>query len=175
MSYILLSANCKGRHIKFIEREGQLLSKPVGKEYSGTLALQTFEDRDYMRMTFADGKNVYGGLVKKIFGMGNSNPFKAHKSANADYLCHFDFSEEDLRTKQKRIEYQIQVCGLVIYSSLFFYDFATKTGCCYLFPDDKDAEKFARRVGVKEVQYLDYDGVVEEVLPLGDGDTDSTD
>lgn len=72
MSYILLSENCRGRNIKFIENNGEFLHKGVGKQYSGTLALQTFEHRDYMRITFADVKNIFGGAAKKIFGISSA-------------------------------------------------------------------------------------------------------
>lgn len=37
-------------------------------KYSGTQTFQTFEDRPYMRITFTDSKNVWGGAVKKLFG-----------------------------------------------------------------------------------------------------------
>lgn len=59
MAYILLSEGCQGHQIEFIQENGEFLHKPIGGKYSGTLALQTFENQNYMRITFADGKTYF--------------------------------------------------------------------------------------------------------------------
>lgn len=169
MSYILLSEGCKGSYIKFIEENGEFLHKPVGKNYSGTLALQTFEDRDYMRITFADGKNVFSGAIKKLFGM--AKPFYdedpsalvgAYKSVNQDYLCHFDFSEEELRSGKKKITYAMQELGWMTINVITCYDLKKKKGATYMFPNDDEAKKWARQLGINKVEILDGEGALVE-------------
>lgn len=170
MAYILLSENCKGHQIKFIEENGVLLTKPTGRNYRGTLALQTFEDRDYMRITFADGANVWGGAINKFFSMAkavyNGKPFAAYRAGNADYLCHFDFSKADLNTKKKKITYSIQFLGFLAICVLSCYDFKTHTGCCYMFPDHEEAKKWAKMIGVTEIEYLNSEGILTSKGPL---------
>lgn len=170
MAYILLSENCRGRHINFIQKNGEFYEDGIGKEYSGTLALQTFEDRPYMRITFADGKNVWGGVGKKLFGIGfgmaKGNYLKAAIAADKDYLCHFDFSKEELRSGRKKIRYIIQFYGLSILAAFMCYDLSTGTGCSYMFSDDEIAEKWAKTIGLTTVEYLDDDGKVTSVKPL---------
>lgn len=99
---------------------------------------------------------------------------KAYDAANKDdALCHFDFSEDDLRSGRKKIKYWIQYLGgLTFVSAIVCYDFSDYTGCAYMFSDDDDAEAFARVIGIKEVEYLDSDGKLERVSALG-GDSES--
>lgn len=160
MAYILLSENCRGRHITFVQKGGEFYEDGVGKEYSGTLALQNFEDRPYMRVTFADGKNVWGGAARKLFGIGSgiakNNPLKAAAAADKDYLCHFDFSKDELRSGKKKIRYIVQFYGLTVLGGLICYDISNGTGCSYMFSDDDEAEKWAKAIGITEVEYL-YD------------------
>lgn len=170
MAYILLSENCKGSRIKFSEENGEFFHRAVGKNYSGTLALQTFEDRDYMRITFADTKNVIGGAVKKLFGITsavyNDKFFGAYKKGNADYLCHFDFSEKELYSGKKKITYSMQMADLMVLCVLTCYDFEDYTGCCYMFTDADEAKKWAMKLGVAEVELLDRDGRIINREPL---------
>lgn len=190
MPFVLLSDNCQGRHFDFIVENGECLQKGIGKEYSGTLALQTFDDRNYRRLTFADPKNVYGAAGKKLFGIasgiakaGNAlaqgknfgayrGYAKAYAAANEDALCHFDFSGDDLRSGKKKIKYWKQFSGLWYTSAIICYDFSDYTGCLYVFSDDDDADAFAKAIGIKEVEYLDFDGKLEKVCAL-DGDGES--
>lgn len=170
MAYVLLSEGCKGRKIVFAKQNGEFFHKPVGKEFSGTLALQTFSNRNYKRITFADVKNVYIGAFKKFIGMTSAvyhqNPVKAYIKGNADYLCHFDFSENDLRTEKKKITYSIQECGLISLSVLTCYNLKDDTGCCYMFPDDSDGRKWVKEIGLTEIEHLNEDGVLEYVEKL---------
>lgn len=190
MPYILTSDNCQGRHFNFIVENGEYLQQGIGKECNGTLALQTFNNRNYRRLTFADAKNVYSATAKKLFGIASgiakaNNALekgknfgayrgfsRAYDAANEDALCHFDFSEDDLRLGKKKIKYWKQFCGLWYTSAIVCYDFSDHTGCAYIFSDDDDAEAFARAIGIKEVEYLDFDGKLERVSVLG-GDSES--
>lgn len=166
MSYILLSENCRGNRIDFLELEGELFQKSVGKRYYGTLALQTFDDRDYMRITFADGKSVIGGAIKKIMkmamGINDNDLVKVYQAGNEDYLCHFDFSEKELKSGKKKIKYSIQL-GFPPINVLACYDFTNLTGCAYLLPDEEEAKRWAKMLGITEVEYLDFDGKVANV------------
>lgn len=123
MAFVLLTENCMGRHIKYICQDGEFYEKGVGKEYSGTLALQTFDNRPYMRITFADTKNLLRAGAKKLFGMGygviRENPFKAAKAANNDQeLCKFDFSKEDLQLGRKKSDILYRFGGCHIWQGL---------------------------------------------------------
>ena len=189
MPFILKSENCQGRHFSFFVENGEYFQKGIGKEISGTLALQTFNDRNYRRLTFADEKNIYTAAAKKLFGIASGvmgvnkalkqeNDFgvyrgyaKVYNAANRDdLLCHFDFSEDDLRSGKKKIKYWKQFLVLGFASAIICYDFSNHTGCSYVFSDDDDAEAFAKAIGIKEVEYLDYDGKVERVCALGGDD-----
>lgn len=170
MAYILLSEGCQGHQIKFLQENGEFLHKPIGRKYSGTLALQTFEDRNYMRITFADGKNVFFGAIKKFFGMTksfyNESPIDGYKAGNADYLCHFDFSREDLRSGKKKITYSIQIVGFLAACVITCYDLKKGNGCCYMFANKDEAEKWAKKLELTEVEYLDMDGHIQSREPL---------
>ena len=170
MAYILLAKNCKGRHIEYTQQDDQFYEKGVGKKYSGTLALQTFNDRPYMRITFADGKNVWLGAAKKFIGLRsgveNDNFIKIANTMNKDYLCHFDFSKEDLRSGKKKIRYTLQPFGLSFLAGFICYDLSNDTGCSYLFPDVSVAEEWAKKIGLTTVEYLDSDGKVESIGSL---------
>lgn len=171
MAFVLLTENCMGRHIKYIRQDGEFYEKGVGKEYSGTLALQTFDNRPYMRITFADTKNLLRAGAKKLFGMGygviRENPFKAAKAANNDQeLCKFDFSKEDLQLGRKKIRYTLQVWGLSYLAGFICYDLSNDTGCSYIFPDSSIAEEWAKKIGLTEVEYLDEDGKVADTKHL---------
>lgn len=170
MSYIILSADCKGSRIEFMEKGGEYWEKPTSKLFTGVLALQTFDDRDYMRITFADGKNVYGAAIKKLFGTAKAiydgKPFTAYKKGNADYLCHFDFSKEDISSGKKKLVYSIQIIGLQAVHILACYDFSDYTGCAYMLPNKEEAAKWTKQLGITEVVYLDEDGKISSREPL---------
>lgn len=165
MSYILLAENCGGSHINFRRQNGEFYHQEVGKVYTGILALQTFEDRPYMRITFADGKNVWMGAAKKFFGIysgiAKGNPLKAGKAADRDdYLCKFDFSKEDLRQGKKKIRYVLERNGSSYMPVFFCYDFSNDTGCSYLFPSSGVAEEWAKKIGLTTVEYLNENGKI---------------
>lgn len=177
MAYILLTENCTGSNIKFIERDGKLLSKPVGKKYSGTLALQDLGDGNHMRITFADAKNVLAGAVKKLskltWSVYKENPVKAYTAGNADYLCHFDFSKSELRSGKKKIECQIQIAGIMMIAGLFCYDFGSHTGCSYIFSNNDDVKIWARELGLNEITLLNAYGEIDGTIPV-DGNAEES-
>lgn len=170
MGVILTCERCKGNRIKFIEQEGELLQKRDGKQYSGTLVLQTFEDRKYKRIFFGDSKNIYVGAVKKFFGMTKAvydEEFKdVLKKGNADYTCLFEFSEDDLRSGKKKFTYSMQLVGFTLLCVLSCYDFNTHKGCCYLLPNHDEAKKWAKQLGIIECEILDANGYVTNRDPL---------
>ncbi len=166
MPYIITSENCIGRHFKFIEQGNELLTEGYGKQYRGTLALQTFENRDYKRITFADGKNVYGGLFKKLFGIGkavaDNNPIKGYQAGNADYLCHFDFSDAEVRSKKKLLKIQFQI---FIYM-LICYDFSIYEGTAYILDNSDQTKNWAKQLGIHTFEELDDNGFLVQVKPI---------
>lgn len=152
MSYILTCDNCTCRCIKFIEQNGELLLKGIGKTYIGTIALQTFNDRDDMRITLADSKNVYSGVIKRIILPGNTN-----------YLCHFDFNDSERKNKQKLLKMQVQTQSLGICGVLACYDFSNHTGVNYLFPNLDEMKTWAKALGISTYESLDSEGTLISV------------
>lgn len=169
MAYILVSEGCKGNKIKFIEQDGEFLQKPIGRQYSGTLVLQTVEDRDCQRIFFTGTTMLFGGM-KKLFGITKAvyglNPVDAYNKANADYTCLFEFRKEELRSGKKKITYSVQIVGFMMLCVLSCYDFKDHTGCCYMFPDYTEAEKWARQLGLTEYEILDSEGNTTGRAPL---------
>lgn len=147
MSYILTCENCRCRCIKFIEQNGELLSKGIGKSYIGTIALQTFNDRDDMRITLADSKNVYSGVIKSYIV-----PWKAN------HLCCFDFNNSQLKNNQKLLKIQVQSLYFNIYGALACYDFSSYTGVNYLFPNTDELKTWAKALDIGTFELLDAEG-----------------
>jgi len=170
MPYLLLSEGCRGRNIEFIEQGGEFLSRPAGKEFSGRLGLQIFSDRNYKRIAFTDGKNVWIGAAKKLFGIGSAvhsgNAIKGYQKGNQDYLCHFDFAESELHSGKKKIEYVAQTIGLTTVCGLSCYDLKTHTGCMYLFPSRNEGKKWAKQIGITQMKILDEDGNLSSTVSL---------
>lgn len=152
MSYILTCEKCRCRHIKFIEQNGELLTKGVGKTYTGTIALQIFNDRDDMRITLADAKNVYSGLLKKTF-----------LPLNSDYLCHFDVNDAERKNNKKLLKIQAQSDSGLNYYMLICFDFSTHTGASYLFPNFDEVKKWANKLGISTYEILDSAGKLVSV------------
>lgn len=155
MAFILTCENCTCRHIEFIEQSGELLARGVGKEYKGTIALQTFDDRPDMRITLADNRNVWGGLVKRLILPGTQ-----------DHLCHFDFNSSELRSRKKLLKIQVQLYGLSYYICLMCYDFSSHTGRSYLLPDFDIMKKWAHTLNISTYESLDAEGNLEAVEPI---------
>ena len=155
MAFILTCENCRCRQIKFIEQGGELLADGVGKEYVGTIALQTFDDRPDMRITLADNKNVFGGLLKRIILPGIQ-----------DHLCHFDFNRSELRSRKKLLKVQVQLYGLSYYIALMCYDFSSHTGASYLLPNFDILKKWAHALNISTYESLDAEGNLEAVKPI---------
>lgn len=147
MSYILTCEKCRCRHIKFIEQNGDLLTKGVGKTYTGTIALQIFNDRDDMRITLADAKNVYSGLLKRTF-----------LPLNSDYLCHFDFNDAERKRKEKLLKVQVQSDSVLVHYILICFDFSTHAGTSYLFPNFDELKKWAIKLDINTYEVLDSVG-----------------
>lgn len=158
MAYVLLSENCGGSHIKFCKQNGEFYHQEVGKVYTGTLALQTFEGSPYLRIRF---KESTMGLIKKSIGINASiatcNPFKFINAVKEDF-CHFDFSKEDLSQGRKKIRFVLERNGSSYMPVFFCYNFSTDKGCSYLFPSSKVAEEWAKRIGITTLEYMDENG-----------------
>lgn len=152
MAYILTCENCTCVNIKFIEQNGELLTKEAGKMRNGTIALQTFDDRDDMRITLADAGNVYGGLIKRILFPGNQN-----------YLCHFDFNDSERNCKRKLIKLQVQNCSSGIAHMLICFDFSDHKGVCYLLPSADELKKWAKALNIKTYEMMNKAGKVTSV------------
>lgn len=147
MAYILTCENCTCKNIKFIEQNGELLTKGTGKTYSGTIALQVFDDRDDMRITLADAKNVYSGFAKRLLLPFDSN-----------YLCHFDFNDAERKNKRKLLKIQIQQIGSTVCIMLICFDFSNYKGVCYLLPNYGELKKWAKKLNISTYEYLDQEG-----------------
>lgn len=152
MGYILTCENCTCVNIKFIEQNGELLTKGVGKMRNGTIALQIFDDRDDMRITLADAGNVYGGVVRRIFLPGNQN-----------YLCHFDFNDSERNSKRKLIKLQVQDCNSGTAHMLVCFDFSDHKGVCYLLPDADKLKKWAEVLNINTYEAMNQAGLVTSV------------
>lgn len=174
MAFVFQMENIHGFCIEFLEPEdGDMRSamrmRPYGKEVVGTLALQTFTDRPYKRITFSDTKNVNKAYIKDMIGYIGlswakniiSAIFKAGKIAKRNDLCHFDFSNDDLRTRRKllRIEMQGVICTLCC------YDFTTHLGTCYLLMGDA-VNKWAKVLGINSITVLNQDGSFAEKIEI---------
>lgn len=152
MGYILTCENCTCVNIKFIEQNGELLTKQTGRMRKGTIALQIFDDRDDIRITLADVGNVYGGLVKRILLPGNQN-----------YLCHFDFNDSERNSKRKLIKLQVQNCSSGIAHMLICFDFSDHTGACYLLPNAEELKKWAKALNINIYEAMNEAGEVTSV------------
>lgn len=169
MAYILVSEGCQGSRIKFIEQGGQLLQKPIGKNFSGPLVLQQVENRNCKRIFFTGSNMLFGG-IKKFFGLTKAvqdgNLIDAYVKGNQDYTCLFEFNEEELRLGKKKITYSVQIAGFNLLCVLSCYDFKDHTGCCYLFSEDAEARKWAKQLGLTEYEILDSNGNITDRAPL---------
>lgn len=157
MGYILTCENCTCVNIKFIEQNGELLTKGTGRMRNGTIALQIFDDRDDMRITLADAGNVYGGLVKRLLLPGNQN-----------YLCHFDFNDSERNSKRKLLKLQVQNCDSGIAHMLICFDFSNHTGVCYLLPNTDELKKWAKALNINTYESLNKAGKVTSVRNVRD-------
>lgn len=157
MGYLLTCENCACTNMKFIEQNGELLTKGTGRMRKGTIALQIFDDRDDMRITLADSANVYGGLLKRILLPGTPN-----------LLCHFDFNDSERNSKRKLIKLQVQNCNSGIAHMLICFDFSDHTGVCYLLPDANELKKWAKAINVNTYEVLNQAGEVTSVRNVKD-------
>lgn len=157
MGYILTCENCTCKNIKFIEQNGELLTKGVGRTYSGTIALQIFDDRDDMRITLADAQNVYSGLVKRFL-----------LPVDPNYLCHFDFNDAERNDGRKLIKLQVQTLGFQISIMLVCFDFSDHRGVCYLLPGFDELKKWADALNISTYESLDQEGSLVSVKSVKD-------
>ena len=181
MPFVLSAENCYGQQFKFIEREGKILYKPVGKILKGTLALQQYNDRDDLRITFVDTVNLISGVgnLLKAFVASSifDNSFKAigrfknffkNSVINEVYgnpLCSFDFDSTELNTGEKKIVfYRVLVFPLV--HALRCYDFNKHKGVVYTFSDIDSAFIWAKRLNISEMIIESLDGDILSQEPI---------
>lgn len=157
MSYILTCDNCVCSNLKFIEQNGELLTKGTGRMRKGAIALQTFDDRDDMRITLADAANVYGGLAKRILLPGNQN-----------YLCHFDFNDAERNSKRKLLKIQVQKHSGNFIHMLLCLDYSDHTGTCYLLPNADELKKWAKKLNINTYEELNKAGELISVRSIGE-------
>lgn len=180
MPYVFYMENVKGRPVKWAEPESgdskdAKLMKPYGNEITGTLALQTFPDRPYRRLTFADGKNVLFAAGKKIgsdVGIAKEkNPLaafiKVFRAENSNNLCCFDFSDDEIALGEKEIRLEMQLVNdfFPIYT-MMCYDSNTHRGTAYLFNNRDSLEAWGKQLGIHKISLLADSGKFEEYLNI---------
>ena len=147
MAIILSCENCIGQRFDFIQHEGEILTKPKGSQTEGTLMLQQQEQgSDKLRITFNAVENLLSSLL------GAFIPF-------ADSLCHFDFSQHELRTGTKQIKLVQWMTGIPPFTyTLQCYDFSKGEGRAYIFPDEENAKMWAIEIGITEMETQTIEG-----------------
>ncbi len=172
MAYLYVADHCMGTEIKFVIVNGEYLTKRkrlFGGVQNGSIALQLLNSGT-MRITFCDIKNVAIALGKELLDLHGLwvDPSVSGLSdyLNSNKLCAFEFTKDELINGLVVIKYQVQVAGFSVYAGLMCYDMRTQEGCTYLFDSTDDVEKWAKAIGLKEVEYLDADGQITERAPL---------
>ncbi len=172
MAFDLVSeAKCGGRAIKIERKDGIIYHAYTSRQRKGTLALQSFSDRPYKRLTFVA---TAFDAVKKLYKEGTwllepklSNIPGIIREFNADPLCHFDFSKEDISRNKKRFEYQVQVFeDRSVVFGIICYDFELNVGRQYVFSTSQDSAKFAYALGLTRAVLLDNEGTEKKRVPI---------
>lgn len=132
MAIILSCENCIGQRFDFIQQDGEILTRPKGNQVQGSLMLQQYEQgSDKLRITFNAVEHPVSSLL------GAFIPF-------TDPLCHFDFSQQELRSGMKQIKF-VQWMTIIppLTYTLLCYDFSKGEGRGYIFPDEENAKMWA--------------------------------
>lgn len=159
MAIILSCENCIGQRFDFIGHEGatlanlkedpagSTLAKPKEDPVNGTLVLQQFESgSDKLRITFMDAGNLIKSIWKAFVPWG-------------DPLCHFDFSQQELRTGTKQIKLVQWATIIPLFTYILLcYDFSNGELRRYIFPDEENAKMWAIEIGVTEMETRDVTG-----------------
>lgn len=178
MPFIFSSGDTQGSCFHYLENEDNkrveiFLTKPIGKIVNGTLALQVFDDRDYMRITFADSKNLLKAAVHDTLdyiGIARSadiikSVLKAGKIVSRNELCHFDFSQDEIKSGVKLIRFECMASEFgMIY--LMCYDFNTYLGCAYCFPSIEIARGWGKALGIKKAYLYDTEDKFHSMVDL---------
>ncbi len=170
MSIDVMCNNCGGHELKIVQDAGVASHRITSKLHRGKLALQSFPDRPYRRITFLDNGTALGQRIFKSARSILMPSFKNFSAAMRDYasdaLCHFDFSSSELESGKKRIEYQIQVFpdGSAVFG-LICYDLVAMTGRMYAFSAPEDANQFADAIGLRDAVLLDDEGKEMKRIP----------
>ncbi len=172
MSYDLMSKTiCGGCTITIEQRNGVIYHKYTSRRRTGTLALQSFSDRPYQRLTFLPtGFDVVRKLYKEVKWVAEpsiSNIPEIIREFQNDRLFHFDFSKEDISRKKKAFEHQIQVFkDYSVVFGIICYDFKLNVGRQYAFSTSQDSTKFAYALGLTETVLLDEEGTERCRVPI---------
>lgn len=126
------------------------------KAEQGMLILSDMEDRNYRRLTLtgAIAAKTLFKRVKAVFqgfdAPSIANTIRVGASYSGDPLCHFDFSDEDIKSGRKYIEYQIVMDDKGdMYFSLYCRDYKSREGRRYMFSNPNDLYSFAMELGIK--------------------------
>lgn len=127
------------------------------KAEQGTLILSDMEDRNYRRLTLTGAiaaKTLFKRFKSVFQGFDDpsiANTIRVGTSYLGDPLCHFDFSDDDIRSGRKYIEYQIVMDDKGdMYFSLYCRDYKSREGRRYMFSNPDDLYSFAMELGIKK-------------------------
>lgn len=166
MAVTALSKQVEGQYWKLSSKHIQDISHDeyINAE-QGTLILSDMPDRDYRRLTLT------GAIAAKTLFKQITSVFRAYTNPSVgntirvgaaywgDPLCHFDFSDEDIRSGKKTIEYQIVATDKgEMYFSLYCRDCESANGRRYMFSHPDDIYAFAMELGITEAVIRNAEG-----------------
>ena len=127
--------------------------------------MSDMEDRNYRRLILSGaiaGRTLFRQMTSIFRGFYNPSVediIRIGTNSTEDPLCHFDFSDEDIRSGRKYIEYQILVDDNGdMYFSLYCRDYTSKKGRRYVFSNPDNIYFFATELGIKEAIIRNADG-----------------
>lgn len=174
MAVTALSKQVEGQQWSVYSKDiGDLSHDEHIKSEQGTLILSDMADRNYRRLTLSGAiaaKTLFKQFTSIFRGYEDpsvSNAIRIGASYMGDPLCHFDFSDEDIRSGKKYIEYQIIVTdeGDMLFG-LYCRDYESRKGRRYLFSNPDDIYSFAMELGIKEAVIRNGYGKKVNTLPL---------
>lgn len=138
MAYLITTAGARGRRVLFKFENGKYYYTPDGEEFSGTIVFQTVDGTNKKRIFFGDTANALKGAVSKLKGIKGKNWFKSYNAWQKDYLCCFEFKENDILDGRKKFEiYKDVLLGpFLICTIITCYDNINKIGCIYIMPNE---------------------------------------